>query len=206
MRRRSIWARAGSSVLALILGATLVAACGSSTSAPSKSGGSGSPTGSDEVTPSDSPFAVATPASPPEGWKRRTVTELGFAFDYPPEWVGGKLGAQTTLTSADAKANIFWVSNDAPAGGNLDGYKLVNIASLKAEPEWQGPVSIGGIAGWGYEIHLTVASLGKDYFAIDYFTVYAGRSYDFIWMSTPGTETADRALYKQIESTFAFSQ
>jgi hypothetical protein len=198
MRHRSGSARAGLGALTLVLAiALLVAACGGSTS-------SASSTPTPSPSPTATPFVPATPAPPPEGWQRRTVTDLGFRFDYPADWVDAKLGAQTTVTSPDGHASIFYVANAAPADGTLDDYKQANLASFGADPEWQDSVSIGGVEGWGVELHLT--SLGKQYFVIDYFTVHAGRSYDFIMMSTPGTEAADRTLYQQIESTLAFTQ
>lgn len=190
--------------LALLFGLTLlVAGCGSSTSSSPAGSNSNSSSGSIAASPSATDFVPSTPAPAPEGWKLRTDTELGFGFDYPAEWTAGKLGAQTTVTSADKRANLLWISGAAPIGGTLDDYKLVDIASFQQAPEWQGPVSIGGVAGWGVELH--VDDNGTNYFVIDYFTVYAGRSYDFIWMSSPGSEAADRQLYQQIESTFKFS-
>jgi hypothetical protein len=200
MRRSSTSVRICAGTLALILGVAMLSACGSSSSTPKASA---EPTSTATPEPTDTPFVPATVAPPPAGWSRITVTELGFAFDYPADWVGGKVGVRSALVSADGHASIFWVVNTAPEGGTLDEYKTVNIASFGVEPEWQDAVSIGGTEGWGVELHAT--SMGSQWFTIDYFTVHGGRSFDLIMMTKPGTEAADRQLYRQIESTFAFS-
>ena len=205
MRGRSLAARAGMGTMACLFGLTLlVAACGSSkTSAPASQGSkSTSASATESATATD--FVPSTPAAAPEGWKRHTEAELGFSFDYPADWNAGKLGVQTALISADKHINVIWASGSGPVGGTLDDYKQVDLASFGQDPESQGSISIGGHEGWGIELH--VNSSGTNYFVIDYFTVWAGRSYDLILMSTPGTEDADRQLFQQIESTLTFAQ
>ena len=205
MRGRSIKARAGMGALACLFGLTLlVAACGSSKSTAPASKGTQSPSASATVSATATDFVPSTPAAAPQGWKRQTEADLGFSFDYPADWTAGKLGVQSALISADKHANIIWASASGPVGGTLDDYKAVDIASFGQDPDTQGPISIGGHAGWGVEFNSLNAS-GTNYFVIDYFTVWAGHSYDLILMSKPGTEDADRQLFQQIDSTLTFA-
>jgi hypothetical protein len=145
---------------------------------------------------------VDTPAPAPDGWKTYTDTTVGIRFSYPPAWTLTTASGYPAVASADNANLVLWMTQ-AAAGESLEDYKPIDIASMDAEPDDQGVVSIGGVPGWGADWHVTRS--GKDLYVIDCFTVRDDKTYDFMWMSSPGNESDDSALFHQIESTLVFT-
>jgi hypothetical protein len=158
--------------------------------------------------PSDSPTETAssggidTPAPAPVGWKTYTDSAAGIRFAYPPTWAPATASGYPAVATTGNTNLVLWITQ-AAKGLTLDGYKPVDIASMEADPDNQGEVSIGGVAGWGAEWHVTRS--GKDLYVVDCFTVRNDKTFDFMWMSTPGNEDADIALFQEIESTLVFT-
>jgi hypothetical protein len=157
--------------------------------------------------PSDSPSESAssgidTPAPAPVGWKTYTDSAAGIRFAYPSTWAPATASGYPAVATTGNTNLVLWITQ-AAKGMTLDGYKPVDIASMEADPDNQGEVSIGGVAGWGAEWHVTRS--GKDLYVVDCFTVRNDKTFDFMWMSTPGNEDADIALFQEIESTLVFT-
>jgi hypothetical protein len=158
---------------------------------------------SDSPTESASSGGIDTPAPAPVGWKTYTDSAAGIRFAYPPTWAPATASGYPAVATTDNTNLVLWVSQ-AAKGMTLDGYKPVDIASMGADPDNQGEVSIGGVSGWGGEWHVTRS--GKDLYVVDCFTVRGDKTFDFMWMSTPGNEDADIALFQEIESTLVFTE
>ncbi len=139
----------------------------------------------------------------PAGWKINTDATAGIRFAYPPTWAPTTVSGQAVVASSGQVDLVLWVSQLAN-GATLDAYKPIDIASVGAEPDNEGEISIGGVAGWAADWHVTKS--GKDLYVIDAFTVRNDKTYDLMWMSAPGTEADDLALFKQIESTLVFTK
>jgi hypothetical protein len=167
------------------------------------------PTSKVTTAPSETPTEAATdsgietPAPAPAGWKTYTDSTLGIRFAYPPTWAPTTISGSAVVATSDGSNMVLWVSQ-AAHGVTLDAYKAIDLASVSAEPDNQGEVSIGGILGWGAEWHVT--KNGKATYIVDCFTVRNDTAFDFMWMSTPGNEDADITLFQQIESTLVFTK
>jgi hypothetical protein len=159
--------------------------------------------------PAESPTQAATdsgletPAPAPVGWKTYTDSTVGIRFAYPPTWAPSTSSGYSSVATSDGSSLVLWTTQ-AAGGITLDAYKPIDLESMGAAPDNQGEVSIGGVLGWGADWH--VAKSGKALYVIDCFTVRNDKTFDFMWMSTPGTEAADFALFHQIESTLVFTK
>jgi hypothetical protein len=159
------------------------------------------PSESQTEAPTDS--TIATPAPAPDGWNIYTDSTAGIRFAYPPAWAPTTTSGYSAVATSDNGNLVLWMTQ-AAGGMTLDGYKPIDLASMDVEPDNQGEVGIGGVAGWGAEWHVTKS--GKALYVLDCFTVRSDKTFDFMWMSSPGNEDADITLFQQIESTLVFTK
>jgi hypothetical protein len=159
------------------------------------------PTASPTEAPTDN--AADTPAPAPAGWKTYTDSTIGITFAYPSDWAQTTSSGYPAVGSSANKSLVLWMTQ-AAGGMTLEAYKPIDLASMDVAPDNQGEVSIGGVLGWGADWHVTKS--GTPLYVVDCFTVRNDKTYDFMWMSAPGNETADIDLFKQIESTLVFTK
>lgn len=159
------------------------------------------PTASPTEAPTDN--AADTPAPAPAGWKTYTDSTTGITFAYPSDWAKTTSSGYPAVGSSANKSLVLWMTQ-AAGGMTLEAYKPIDLASMDVAPDNQGEVSIGGVLGWGADWHVTKS--GTALYVVDCFTVRNDKTYDFMWMSAPGNETADIDLFKQIESTLVFTK